>query len=500
MSHTTLADLVADPYAKKSYLAIINPYKISSTTITPFYYSDSGFVTTPTDTPANIYFDARLIEPLGFSRSMFSSNKLGGESTASFGSIVLTNNDGGLDGLATDYAFDGREIEIKVGEAGASYSHHFTIFKGSMRSLEFDDALLTIQMRDKQDIFEKDLQTTLYAGSGGTEGTSNIKNTPKPLLFGECKNVRPVLVDPTNFIYQVHTGAIQDIVTVYDGALVLSSGVTKDLTNGRFTLSTEPTNEVTCDVQGAKNGSGTYLYKAADIIDYIIQTYGGISSSDIDSASISALNTANANKIGIYIDYITPINEVLDLIADTVGAFYGFDRESDFEIARVDLPSGTAALELDSTNILEIERLSSALPNYRIRVGYSRNFTAMNESDLSATATTAQRDFVTRDMLYEKDDTAATLVSYPLSKEMVVESLFLEVAAATAEATRLLSIYDTQRDVYRVKLKTQPYSIKLNSVVNITFSRYNLTAGKLFRCVGMSEDATVNEVTLDLWG
>jgi hypothetical protein len=37
-------------------------------------------------------------------------------------------------------------------------------------------------------------------------------------------------------------------------------------------------------------------------------------------------------------------------------------------------------------------------------------------------------------------------------------------------------------------------------VVKITFNRYNLTNGKLFRIIGIVEDAANNEVELELWG
>jgi len=36
--------------------------------------------------------------------------------------------------------------------------------------------------------------------------------------------------------------------------------------------------------------------------------------------------------------------------------------------------------------------------------------------------------------------------------------------------------------------------------VKITFARFDLTSGKLFRVISLFEDAAVNEVTLELWG
>ena len=71
--------------------------------------------------------------------------------------------------------------------------------------------------------------------------------------------------------------------------------------------------------------------------------------------------------------------------------------------------------------------------------------------------------------------------------------------AASTEVSRLLTLYKTQRDFYKIRVKTQPYTLKLNDVVKITFNRYNLTSGKLFRVVSITEDAAINEVELELW-
>ena len=232
----------------------------------------------------------------------------------------------------------------------------------------------------------------------------------------------------------------------------------------------------------------------------MVQTYGGIASGDVDSASITALNTANSNPVGIYIDSTTKTLDVLDALANTVGAFFGFDRDGAFEVGRIELASGTADAEFDSTSIITLQRLASSVPNHRVRVTYSKNYTVLNETDLGASVTAANRDFMVREALVEKAETAAVLTAYPNSQELFVDSLFATSAGASAEATRLNTLYGTQRDFYRVKVKTQPYTLKLNDVVKITFNRYNLTSGKLFRVISLIEDAAVNEVELELWG
>jgi hypothetical protein len=124
----------------------------------------------------------------------------------------------------------------------------------------------------------------------------------------------------------------------------------------------------------------------------------------------------------------------------------------------------------------------------------------MNESDFGASITTAQRDYLVREALSEIALDSAVSTSYPSSQTLAVQGLFAETGAAAAEATRLLNLYKVQREIYRIKVKVSPYTLKLNDVVKITFNRYNLTSGKLFRVISITEDAAVNEIELELWG
>ena len=179
MVATTLADLVADPYAKKKYLVILKPYDVSGASELTLYYSGEGFVTEPTDTPANTIFEPRLVEPISFSRSMFASERLGGFSVPGFGELVLTNADGFLDAWS-GYGWDGRSVEVRVGESGADFQYYFTIFQGEAKSITFDDLFIRVILRDRQADFNVDFPSALYAGSGGNEGSSNLANQPKP--------------------------------------------------------------------------------------------------------------------------------------------------------------------------------------------------------------------------------------------------------------------------------------------------------------------------------
>jgi len=500
MVATTLADLVADPYAKKKYLVILKPYDVSGASELTLYYSGEGFVTSPTDSPANTIFEPRLVEPISFSRSMFSSGKLGGFSVPGFGELVLTNADAGLDDWS-GYAWDGRSVEVRVGEAGADFQYYFTIFNGEAKSIEFDDLFIRVILRDRQTDFDVDFPSALYAGTGGNEGSSDLANQPKPLCFGEVFNIEPVLVDAANNVYQVHNGQIEEIVEVYESGKAVSSGtITDDLSNGRFTLSGNVNGIITADVKGAKP-SGSYKEAAGDIIRHIVVDFGGLTDpGDLDTASFTDINTANSSAVGVYVSSTTTILGVLDQIANSVGAYYGFNRSGKFEVNRIELAAGTAAAEFDSTNIIEITRMASAVPNYQVRVDYKKNYRVMSETDFHSSITTAQRDYLVREANVEIATDTNVQTPYPNSNPLIVPGLFAASSPASTEAARLLTVYKTQRDIYMIKVKTQPYTLKLNDVVKITFNRYNLTSGKLFRVITIVEDAAVNEVELELWG
>ena len=501
MVATTLEQLVQNPYAKKKYLVILKPYNVSTSTELTLYYSGEGFITEPTDTPANTLFEPRLVEPISFSRSMFSSGKIGGFSQPGFGELVLTNADGGLDDWAS-YAWDGRSIEVRVGESGADLQYYFTIFEGQSHSIEFDDLFIRVVLRDNQNDFVVDYPDTLYAGTGGNEGSSDLANNPKPHCYGEVYNIEPALVDSTNRVYQVHDGPIEAIDAVYQGgvALTLTTDYTVDLSNGRFTLVADPTGVITADVKGSKPG-GTYLESAADIIQHIVEDHAGFTyPGDFDTASFTALESANPSTLGVYDKEMTTVADVLDRIINTVGGFYGFDRDGKFQVGRVELATGSADAEFDSTTIIEITRMASAVPNYQVRVDYKKNYRTMSESDFDASISASQRDYLVREADIAIAEDTAVQTPFPNSTALIVNSLFAGSSAASAEASRLLTIYKTQRDFYRIMVKTQPYTLKLNDVVKITFNRYNLGSGKLFRVISIIEDAANNEVELELWG
>lgn len=506
---SAFTDLLANPYAARRYLVILEPYDPGAGAVVTLYYSDHGFVTETGDDPPSRYFEPRVVSALNFQRHLFQQGVIGGRSIPSFGEIILANADGGLDGLLA-YGWDSRRVQVLLGGEGFAYGEFGLIFDGTSEQVEVTDETLTVRLRDWQHKLDRPVQGTLYAGTGGDEGGADLNGVRKPLCFGRVLNVRPVMVDASAGLYQAHDGPIEDVDALYVGGIAYTritgtpaaNQYAVDAAAGFVTVGGAPlTEQVTCDVKGAKPG-GTYVTTVANIVEEIVTTYGGLMGADLDDASFAALNTANSATVGIYVDGASrrTVLEVLDELIASIGGCYGFDRAGLFEVGRLEAPAGTPAAMFTEVEILGIERLATALPVHRVRLGYQPNWTVQVEFQLNGGASAGRREFTAREFRHVTAEDASVLTKHPLAGDLEVNTLMDGSADASDEASRLLDLYKADRDVFRMRAKTQPFALELPDTVKITYPRFGLTSGKDLRVIGLVEDAAVNEVELTLWG
>jgi hypothetical protein len=200
------------------------------------YSTGKGFVTSPSESPPNTYYEARIDQPALIRRSLFRPGSTMGRTSVAYGDLILRNEDGGLDALI-DYGFDGREIIIRQGLEGAAYPSGFrTVLAGTMEQAEPDLDVIRIKLRDRMQELAVELQPTKYAGDNvlpdGLEGTADdLLGKSKPRCFGVVTNVAPPCVNTSKLIYQVNDGPLASVDDVYDRGIGLTpawafSGVT----------------------------------------------------------------------------------------------------------------------------------------------------------------------------------------------------------------------------------------------------------------------------------
>jgi len=504
-----MADVFSDITAKRVWAVEVKAYDPSTEAEITLYAASKAFTTKSTDTPADTYFPGAVGRASTFERSMFRRGRIGGSSMPDPGALDIVNT-GELE-TWLDYQFDGRDVTVKVGLEGDAYSTFETVFSGVSGELQFDRNVIRLKLSDKQDQLDKLIQENLFAGTGGNEGGDDLKDKPKPLCFGPCNNITPVIVDRTNRVYQVHDGQIKAVDAVYDNGklLTLTTHYTVDLTNGRITLVAAPTGLVTADIQGSDTG-GTYVSSVANIMERIVKDFGGLSTSDIDATSISDLNTKNAAAVGIYTGTgERNLLDVLDELSNSIGAFYGFNRAGKFSVGRFEAPATTADFTFVETDAVKnrIKRDPGGSVIWRQRIKYGRNWTVQSDEALDASATDAHKDFVTQDYRVTSDEDAdvkedgAGKGGHKNADDPEPLVTLLDAKAdADTEATRLLGLYDVRRDFFSVTVKTQAFQVDLGDTVDFSHSRFGLSAGKKFLVVGIAERAVVNEADLDLWG
>lgn len=273
---------------------------------------------------------------------------------------------------------------------------------------------------------------------------------------------------------------------------------------GYFRLGSSPAGVVTADVtQGAAAANRT----AGQIWGALLTRAGLASGTDYNATDITALDTANSAVLGYYADAETTFEKALDDVAGSVGAWWGPDRAGVFRIRQLIAPTGTAVISLTANDLLKApervptQDLGHGLPVFRSIVRYAKNYTVQT-TDLAAGVSDARRGVVGREWREASETTASVQTKHLLSPELLEDSLLTTEADATAEATRRQTLRGTRKDRYsiQVKLDATTAAVDMGDVIELTHSRFGLSAGKKFIVLGLEPDANDRVLTLSIWG
>lgn len=484
-------------------------------------YADRHYVGSPTDPDKpNEYYEGRVEVPLVMERSMSVDPTQPVRVQRQFGFIQIANGDGQLDSVVQSFAVDGRQVRVLFGPFGNPYSDFECVADMLGKSWETDDETVRLALRDQTYSLDKPLQDTLYAGTGGAEGSSEVEGKPKPLLFGKALNVTPILIDATNLIYQVHDGAINAVLDVYDQGAALTDSLTDvsgysnlvsqavsagefatALDVGMFKVGSSPAGLVTCDVEG--DATPSYANTLDVIALRLLEDRAGLSASLIREDTFAGAG-ALAGELGFYIgiNEEPSTGEVLDLIMASIGGWWGAARDGRIRAGRLSNPAGRSPnIYLDELNVLKLEQETSIVPTWRYRVGYARNWTVQRGEDLAASVTDARRQFLTEPFqVVSASDAVVKTRHLEALDPPPIPTLYAQEADAQTLATHLKDLHSPDRRVFRATVKRLGYRIDLQSIARLTWSRFGLDGGKKFTVVGIREDADKDETILRLWG
>lgn len=509
------------------YLLELDPVEPSTGQVVTLRYGSDGFTTKPNDAPANKWFEERIVDPGNYERFMFGRGRTRGESDVGGGDIQLNNGDGALD-FMLGLAFDGRAFRLYVlASKEAPWASRQTILVGTMEQVELPARRVSIRIRDRLALLRETIQAQSYLGTtinGGltiAEGNKDLKDVRKPLLFGSARNIPAVTVDQFDNVFQVSAAALTAVTAVRDTGVLLTATQdyptlaalkTASLNAGRYATclalglvrtQARPNGTLTVD---ATEGVTAADRSAARIVQRMIGGIGVVSADDL-----TALHNANPAECGMW----TGTSETTVLSAATtmlasVGGYLTVDRFGTYRVGRLVLPSGAGEVVLDETNILDRgEGLSRIAPNDEgdgvparsVTVRWGRAYATFAEEDLKNVASTdAFRSFATQEWRLAKVESAANKVLHPKGPELVFDSCFANEADAIAEATRLLAIYGSRRDIFSIQVAADEIpTIDLGDIVTLAPRRFGMTAGVPGLVTGLTPTFATNVTEIEVW-
>jgi hypothetical protein len=477
---TEIINWLNTPNHIKCTLVDVIGVNITSTTTQDFNLSSTVYLN---DT--SVYYPI-ISGGLSFSESL----SVDGSVSASFGSLELTNDGGAYDNFLT-YIWKRRAVKVYLGDPSWSKSDFVLIFDGLIEDLTCsNETTLTISIFDKlQKLNDNITETTLASKTQYSQSKNSSTNSAiLPLLFGECFNISPLLVDNgftggTGPVYMYHNGTSNGTIEVRDNGVPMT--INDSTTTGTFAFYNNVRNSITCSAQGYSTGG--YSNTIPEIIKTIVKNYGQDYNKFTDS-EISFSDFTNTSKVGIYLKDRTNILDVCTQLAQSVNAglicpsiTVNSDNTvsaSKLRLVELKVPSGIPKYDFTDASMVEGSlSISETFPvKPIIKLSYCKNYTVQTAV---AEGINPAINFA-NEYLYVTSQNVTNQALYKDTGTITEEpTLLLTTAEAQAEADKRLALWSTQRFLVTATYFPEYIFVQLGDIVKITSNRYNLSSGKL---------------------
>lgn len=491
-----------------------------------------------------------LINDITFTESI----SIDGAINISFSDLELTNLNGEWD-IAfnnTLYLFNNRKIRIYYGDAGwassyANLANTFTcIFEGIIDDIDSkSNKTANIKIRDSLERLNTNITENKIGTYGTWAGGQQNMDTIKPIVFGEVFNMTPILIDPSTLEYlfcsstadqtdMANNGACEELIEIRDNGVpiynqeliggvdvTLINGAIKymlatvDLSKGTFKLNQTPAGTITASVKGVKKsinlGSGalqsTYLNTIANQIAVITTQFGKASTAttparfttaELDLVNFSAFNATS--EVGIVINDTTNVLEVCQRIAQSVGASLTVTRTGLLRLLQFGVPYPAVPFtEITTSDIIyDSFSLVNRVPLEACKkIAYAKNWTVqagLLTSIPDAHKTSFETEWLTVTQIDENIRALHNLTKDPVQKD----TLLIVTNDATAESSRLLDYFKTQKHIYKFTGKAKLFSLTLGQQIKLTFPRFNLSTGVYGQVISLSPNWSKDQIDIEV--
>ena len=479
---------------------------------TEYVSSGRGFVTRPTDTPANTPVWPTLSNPGSLRREMFSGAKPFGRVQSSYGEVRLINLERRYDGWTRD-GFDGRSYVLRRGPVGGAYPADFPVvlrctFAGKPAITARE---VVFKLRDNTVLLERSMLKDTFQGGSMADGGSLLMGQAKRRYIGTPEWLGPAPVAVADgwgkIIYHISTGQLGTML-LYDNGNPLEQ--VWGLSNfWDFASEQQPGTFW----QYYENGSTYARLGTRPVGD--LRPYGTGFQNDGSRWTMAALLAELGYEGQIMGPDLPNLNAIIadsgityarlfDDAAATAGMCYGFDRLGRFSTQKFEEPGGLPVIALGRRNCLSVEHTpvpGMEAPLFKLGV----NATQTWASRYTAPVNWVRHKFEATEWLYKFTySREQTLVKHPNATELQMDLL---VGPTTGMewadfCDRYLSMFGVDRCCFTVQvpLDDDTLQLDLGQTVQLFWDRFDLSGGVLFRIISIRYLLQQQRLELLLWG
>lgn len=429
------------------------------------YLSNIIYVTLPTDTPPNQVYKAIIQGGVEFSESL----SLNGNASIGVGDIEVNNQDGSLDHWFNE-VFENSKVKIYIGDVSWTRDKFVMVFSGVINKLlSRSTDVINIVLRNQLDRLNTPVTDELV--NAGTNNNDRVA----PLLFGECHNIEPLLIDEATEKYLISKSEIERIIEVRDNGVPIT--VTPSLIDGTFRLTAQAAGAITVSAQGVK----PYANDAASLIKLLATQYGNVQErfalAEIDESNFNSFSASNPQPMGIYLDSKSNVLQVCQELASSISAQVCTSRTGLLRLVKIDFTK-PSKMQVKPHNYLfrSLQMRDRTDVIAGVKIGYCKNWTTQTALDTGIPAyhkTLYGQEWLTR---VQRDSAVAT--TYKLYAEPEQEDTLLLVGTdAENEALYRLNLWKVPRTIYSFTGNQELMLLDLGDTIDLYGDRYGLDVG-----------------------
>jgi hypothetical protein len=448
-------------------------------------------------------YEPRLMEGLEIQQSVLDAADLGGRAALTVAQFDLWNGDRAYDDIAKFGQALGRSVTIRTvaapkpyaSDAGGSFGSAVTVFKGVVAAFGAPAIHIPFSVSDLSEKLAQPLQPNLFAGTGGVEGSSDLKGRPKPIALGYPVNITPVYLGLVDFgdgalpTYQSNWRQViaHDVVRARGASIAQTSGVPavgqyRDWPQyGCFQIGFTADGAITCNVKGDAPG-GLYAGSTAGLVERVLTgSLGpGLSGSDLDSDSFARTALVLPGEVGWFsgTESVTGEAALAQILTGAGGVLAGA-RDGTLHMAALAVTNTVAMFDVTAPLVRKVVPValpaSLSPPPAIVKIAAQKNWTVL--SDIAGVVTGADRDALANEGRTATVTSALIAARQAVSRELSLQGLYRYESDALARATQISAWIEGGLRAFEVTLERYPAQLRIGHYGKLTYPRFGLDGG-----------------------